>query len=127
MQPSTVNRFRTWRGGSCAGKSTRSPWRFGCDITVLDVGGTPDYWGNLGTERIARIRATEPRCQPADRRPRAPTGFSRPGVGDARDPSAYADQSIDLIHSNSVIEHVGGWPDMVAMAAEMLRSADRAG
>lgn len=123
MLYSPVNRFRTNRGKRLRKQIDALARNLGRDIVVLDVGGRPDYWLNVGLENIARVDLVNHSESELERE--APGAvrsekFVRK-VGDARDLSDYADKSVDLVHSNSVIEHVGGWPDMTAMANEMLR------
>ncbi len=85
---------------------------------VLDLGGTPEYWllhrdlwADLPVEFVL-LNTYEPDIKAQ--------GFSFV-PGDARDLSRFADGSVDLVHSNSVIEHVGTWADMKAMAGEVRR------
>lgn len=125
----TVNRFRRKRAELLRKLLDETADRLGRDLVVVDVGGRPDYWMNLPhLDRIARIdlmNAEEDeltRELPAD----APADLFTRSLGDARKLDGHADKSIDFIHSNSVIEHVGGWTDMRAMATE-LRRVGRAG
>lgn len=92
--------------------------RGGC--TILDVGGDAGYWHPF-MERLAGLPIT---VLLANLR------TSNVDLGDARfsfkhanacDLSFAEDRSFDLVHSNSVIEHVGLWRDMKAMAAEIMR------
>ncbi len=94
--------------------------RLGRKLHVLDVGGRRDYWDNVGFDGIARI--TLQNIEPSDlgRRSERPDLFED-AVGDACDLSEFPDGSIDFYHSNSVIEHVGEWSRMQAMADEAAR------
>ena len=89
---------------------------------ILDIGGTPAYWGVLGRELDwGRIRVVVANLGAT------PSGL--PGLecvtGDARQLDQFSDLSFDFVHSNSVIEHVGRWSDMEAMAKEVRRLAPR--
>ena len=87
---------------------------------ILDVGGDASYWHPFAarlaalpiTVLLANLRPSE--VQIDDPR----FSFKQ---ANACDLSFAPDGSFDLVHSNSVIEHVGLWRDMKAMADEIRR------
>jgi hypothetical protein len=89
-------------------------------VRILDIGGTVDYWranqdlwGHIPLNITIVNLGVEPRDEDV---------FSiRPG--DACNLVEFADNSFDVVHSNSVIEHVGHWAEMAAMAREVRRLA----
>jgi len=89
------------------------------NITILDIGGRPDYWENVGLANVREILVLN--NDPAELNRTETASVFKYAIGDARNLSDYKDKSIDLVHSNSVIEHVGAWPEMCAMANEARR------
>lgn len=80
---------------------------------VLDVGGTEDIWA-LSPIKPKLIFLNQARA-------RLEVGNSCPVVlGDARH-LPFADQSFDVVFSNSVIEHVGTSKDQSLFASEIIR------
>jgi hypothetical protein len=87
---------------------------------ILDIGGEPDYWQEVGDILEGRrwhVTLVNLTAFQVDT-----TRFTS-AIGDARDLRAFQDMSFDIVHSNSVIEHVGRWNDMRAMAQEVCRIA----
>ncbi len=91
-------------------------------VRILDVGGTPEYWralpGLYQREDVEITIVNLERRELDDRNLKV-------RYGDARDLSQFSDYSFDVVHSNSVIEHVGLWMDMQRMATEVRRLAPR--
>ena len=88
---------------------------------VLDVGGEVAYWDGLRDVWAGRrLDITIVNIHDDEA---APAANIRRVRGDARDLSRFTDDSFDVVHSNSVIEHVGPWSDRVAMAGEVRRLA----
>jgi len=89
---------------------------------ILDLGGSAEYWSRYGKgldwTRVSVCSVN-----------RTVASVQMPGfeavAGDARRLDQFADNSFDIVHSNSVIEHVGKWDDMVAMSEEVRRLAPR--
>lgn len=89
---------------------------------VLDLGGNRDYWLDLEPIWAGRnLSFTTVNIQPE----RIEDNRFVSMQGDCRDMSGFADNSFDVVHSNSVLEHVGRWADMSAMAREVRRLAPR--
>jgi hypothetical protein len=94
-------------------------------VRVLDLGGTAAYWRAFPADVLEGCRVSvrmvnlpDGHVQPVDLR----LGFESV-VGDACRLVDHADRSFDVVHSNSVIEHVGSWENMAAFAGEARRVA----
>jgi hypothetical protein len=93
-------------------------------VRILDVGGSTKYWRPILSElqylkcEIVLLNFSENKAE-LDANSAGIFSFVS---GDARN-IQFADGSFDLVHSNSVIEHVGSWRDMEMMAKEMRRLA----
>src|ERR1700733_2879204 len=82
-------------------------------VTILDVGGNASFWKAIDcpNERVKIILLNVTHEPVQDPRFTYITG-------DARDLSQFPEQSIDIVYSNSVIEHVGSFEQQRRMADE---------
>ncbi len=88
-------------------------------LRILDVGGVEAYW--LDKKQLI-TRPVEITVINLDSPQTSKTGFIFQR-GNACHMPEFADNSFDVVHSNSVIEHVGQWPNMMSMAKEVRRIA----
>ena len=87
---------------------------------IADIGGTDYYWHVAGD--VLDSAPVEIDLFNLEAKPVA-SGKIRSLVGNATRLDHIPDDAYDLVHSNSVIEHVGSWGDMVAMAGHVRRIA----
>jgi hypothetical protein len=92
-------------------------------VSILDVGGRETYWKALPAEFLenyaVKITILNLPCDLVGEE-RAIFAYA---VGDACDLNQYPDHSFDIVHSNSVIEHVGNWDRIKSFAKEVRRVA----
>lgn len=92
---------------------------------ILDLGGTETYWligEDFLRENRDRLEITLVNLQ--QEAVEDPELF-RSVAGDATDPHLFAGDEFDLVHSNSVIEHVGDSAQMVRFASNVKRLSKR--
>ena len=88
-------------------------------VRILDLGGTAAYWRALpGLYDSPNVEITILNLGAEESHDRNLSVRS----GDACS-TGLPDMSFDIVHSNSVIEHVGDWPNIQAMAREVRRLA----
>lgn len=92
-------------------------------VSILDAGGRETYWNAIdrGFLEHHRVHVTLVNL-PCDLGGGDNPMFTH-AVGDACDLGRYPDAAFDIVHSNSVIEHVGNWHRVDAFAAEARRLA----
>jgi len=93
-------------------------------VRILDLGGSVEYWRRVGLDFLRETSAhvtvlnhIAEELKAAD----SDASLFATAVGDACDLSAFPAKSFDLVHSNSVIEHVGNWSRMKAFGQEARR------
>lgn len=92
------------------------------DASILDLGGTVEFWQNvpeLFSQSGIKITVINPELHDTE------VGNVIVRQADGCNLAEFPDQSFDIVHSNSVIEHVGDWEAMAAFAKEVRRLAPR--
>ena len=116
------SRFRARRIGPMIKLIEQAHARHG-SARILDVGGRKAYWNVLPPETLQRYRAHITVLNLPSDLQGDDNDFFTHTTGNACDLREYADQAFNIVHSNSVIEHVGGWADMKRFAREIRRVA----
>jgi hypothetical protein len=97
-------------------------------ISILDIGGTELYWTNFPFSQFddVHFRITllnlnyDPEFDLGNKK--LPSNVSiEKSIGNACHLEEFKDKAWDIVHSNSVIEHVGCWEHIKAMAREIHR------
>lgn len=88
------------------------------EIQILDVGGTPDFWKNMGFTGSKKCKIIILNLQEYDT---SGYPFLSSIRGDGRKMDIFSDKEFDLVISNSVIEHVGNSDDQKRFAQEIMR------
>jgi len=86
-------------------------------VRILDIGGTFKYWETMGLEDLKDIHITLLNLELFEKK----NSNFQSVKGDAINLKNYKDQQVDIVFSNSVIEHLESFDDQKKMANEAKR------
>lgn len=86
-------------------------------LRILDIGGTNAFWENRGWHQRSDVEILTLNLVAEEQR----HASIRPLAGDARNIAQFDDRSMDVVFSNSVIEHLFTFEDQGRMASEIQR------
>lgn len=95
------------------------------EVRIIDVGGTVRYWRILPAATLERYNVTITLLNVPSMPLPEDQGRFKFLSGDGCALGFVPDRAFDIMHSNSVIEHVGDWVRMKAFASEAQRVAQR--
>ena len=86
-------------------------------LRILDLGGTNAFWENRGWHERTDVEILTLNLVAEEQR----HGNIKPLTGDATNLAEFAERSIDVVFSNSVIEHLFTFENQRRMASEVQR------
>jgi hypothetical protein len=92
-------------------------------ISILDVGGTTGYWHRAVGQSFRDLNFSVTIVTPEFAGHKPADDRIQIVEADGCDLGMFPDGRFDIVHSNSVVEHVGEWSRMQRMAAEIRRLA----
>lgn len=90
-------------------------------VKILDLGGRENYWGLIPRGFLEEKKAHITIVNRGEEITPSDNGMFKCMEGDACDLNYLDDKSFDIVHSNSVIEHLGCWENMARFSSEAER------
>ncbi|QGZ42081.1 hypothetical protein IP92_04461 [Pseudoduganella flava] len=116
------SRFRTKRAAALVRLIEEEAARSG-QVRIIDLGGERNYWNIIPADFLRRHRVHITLVNKAKHATPPDDELFAFIDGDACNLASLDSMSFGIVHSNSVIEHVGDWQRMVAFAGEVRRLA----
>ena len=91
------------------------------NVNIIDVGGTRTYWNIIPSEILTERNVKVTLVNLIGTQMIFDDPLFSFVEGDGRNLSSFEDNAFDIVHSNSVLEHVGNWEDMRRFAGEIAR------
>lgn len=90
-------------------------------VSILDIGGTKNYWNVIPDDLIRKLNVCITLVNIPGEGIESDEEHFKWVAADGCDLAQFENSSFDIVHSNSVVEHVGDWTRMKMFASEVRR------